>query len=84
MHVFHTGCKLCFHDFFKFAVPGKNLCKPGIYYSYIMVIMEVTSNMPPSAYIHMHTHLNAVVLFDHLEKDNICGLLKQETFYWRT
>jgi hypothetical protein len=70
--------------FFKFALRDKNLCKSGIYYSYIAVIMEITSSITPWAYIHVYTHLHAVVLFDHLENNNVCGLLKQETFYWRT
>jgi hypothetical protein len=73
-----------FFFFFKFDFHNKNLCKLGIYYSYIAVIMEITSNIILWAYIPVHTHLHAVVLFDHLENNNVCGLLKQETFYWRT
>lgn len=59
-----------------------NLRKSGSYYKYIAVIVEITLNITRSVYVHVYTHLHAVVQSDHLEKKNVSNLLKQETFYW--
>ena len=46
---------MCFHNFFKFAVTGKDLHKLGSYYNYVAVLMESTLNVTPSV-MYMCTH----------------------------